>query len=243
MNNEVRLVVAADEGVSSALVARVNRACELVEGIGMPLLVRLPGALALTAEPGEPPAGAHVVEDWERALHRLERLPAATVALVEGVCSGPALEVLLTTDLRIAAGDAVLRVTACRTGAWPGMLLYRLATHLGAGAVRRLVLFGGELSTDEAVRLGLLDQAVADPAGAALAAVHYLSTMDGREVAVRRRLLLDAATAGFDEALGAHLAACDRALSRGGAPVPAGRSEPRVAVEPPTRRVPAARAA
>jgi isomerase DpgB len=31
-------------------------------------------------------------------------------------------------------------------------------------------------------------------------------------MAIRRRLMLDAATAAFEDALGRHLAACDRAL-------------------------------
>jgi len=39
-------------------------------------------------------------------------------------------------------------------------------------------------------------------------------TFTGKEVAIRRQLLLDAAQHSFEEALGAHLAACDRALRR-----------------------------
>jgi isomerase DpgB len=37
----------------------------------------------------------------------------------------------------------------------------------------------------------------------------------GEELAIRRQLLLDAGHTRFEDALGSHLAACDRALRRG----------------------------
>jgi len=40
------------------------------------------------------------------------------------------------------------------------------------------------------------------------------TAVDGRELSIRRRLLLEAASTSFEDALGAHLAACDRALRR-----------------------------
>ena len=55
-----------------------------------------------------------------------------------------------------------------------------------------------------------------DPGGEADAGVvpavpaQHLGT--GRELAIRRRLLLDATTTSYEDALGAHLAACDRAV-------------------------------
>jgi isomerase DpgB len=39
----------------------------------------------------------------------------------------------------------------------------------------------------------------------------------GAELAIRRQLLLDAPTVSFDDALGVHLAACDRAIRQAGA--------------------------
>ena len=46
------------------------------------------------------------------------------------------------------------------------------------------------------------------------AAVVMLGRVAGAEHAIRRQLLLEAATTSYEDALGAHLAACDRELRR-----------------------------
>ena len=53
-----------------------------------------------------------------------------------------------------------------------------------------------------------------DTAAALTASLALIGTLSGPEVSIRRQLMLDAATVGFEESLGAHLAACDRALRR-----------------------------
>ncbi len=47
-----------------------------------------------------------LVSKWERALRRLERLPAVTIAVADGDCGGPALDALLATDYRIGRRGA-----------------------------------------------------------------------------------------------------------------------------------------
>lgn len=192
------------------LVALVQDFCDRVEDAGSHTLavLRLFGA---PADQGE--VDVALVSKWERALRRVERLSATTAAVVTGECGGLALEALLTADYRVGTADTSLVVPVRDGTAWPGMLLYRLANQVGVAAVRRAVIFGQPVGAAQAVSLGLLDLLAVDEAEALAEAVALLGA-DGAESAIRRQLLLEATTTTFEDALGRHLAACDRALRR-----------------------------
>lgn len=155
-----------------------------------------------------------LVTKWERVLRRLERLSMTTVAVASGDCGGTALDALLATDLRIAARDVRLLVPVDSAATWPGMAVYRLSQQAGAARVRRAVLFGTPIEADEALALRLVDELAGDPAVALAAVAGTAAGFSGRELAIRRQLMFDAATTSFEDALGSHLAACDRALRR-----------------------------
>jgi len=159
-------------------------------------------------------ADVHAVNWWERALRRLEQLPAAIIAVAEGHCSGPAMEALLTADFRIGAVDLSLGLPVRAGQVWPGMAVHRLATQIGIAKARQLVLFARNVPADVAHRIGLLDEVAADVVQTAEFALNLVGGVEGGELAIRRRLLLDAATTSFEEARGTHLAACDRTLRR-----------------------------
>jgi isomerase DpgB len=192
-------------------VDQVNAVCARAEATGAPVLLRLGGA-DVGAAPYDD-ATVQTVNRWERALRRLERLPAMTVAAADGRCTGPALDVLLTVDYRVGSAATRLAVPSVGAGPWPGMALYRLANQVGTGRARRLALFGSELPAAQAADWGLLDEVVDDPLSRA-AQVIAGAGGNGRELSIRRRLLLEAVSTSFEDALGAHLAACDRALRR-----------------------------
>lgn len=162
--------------------------------------------------PGD--VGIQDVNRWERALRRLERLPAVTIAVARGTCGGPTLDLWLTADFRIGSADLNLLLPVNDGLLWPGMALYRLVQNIGLAHARRLVLWGGELTGQAAAELGLLDELCADPEQAARTATVLAGRISDREHEVRRQLLREAATAEFDDALGAHLSACDRELRR-----------------------------
>jgi isomerase DpgB len=226
------LEISSRDSLSPRVIDRVNKACERVEDApkDVILLVRLHDGRAASddaasaagddaasedvagGEPWPHEVGIHAVNRWERALRRLERLPGATLAVVEGDCTGLALEMLLTTDCRVALDTARFRLPATAEGTWPGMSLYRLANQVGVAQIRRSVLFGLDFDAVRAAELGLIDQIGEDPAALARAALEMLGGGRGTELAIRRRLLLDATTTSFEDALGSHLAACDRAL-------------------------------
>lgn len=149
-----------------------------------------------------------LVSRWERALRRLERLPVTTIGVASGDCGGIALDALLATDYRIAATSVRLVLPVADGATWPGLALYRLVQQAGMAAVRRTILLGAPIDARGALALNLIDE-LADDITTALAAVPSAS---GPDVAIRRQLMLDAAVVGFDDALGVHLAACDRVL-------------------------------
>jgi isomerase DpgB len=163
--------------------------------------------------PGE--TGIHQVSKWEQALRRLERLPVPVVALTEGVLNGPGLEAMLVADYRIATEDLDLDLSQADGSMWPGMAVHRLAQQIGVARSRRLVLFGRPVGATEALEIGLVDEVVASGPAAeqALAdAISLAASKPGPELAIRRRLLIDATTTDYEESLGAHLSACNRAL-------------------------------
>lgn len=155
-----------------------------------------------------------LVTKWERTLRRFERLPAVTVAVASGDTGGTALDAFLVADLRLTTPDTRLVLPSDGEATWPGMAAFRLVRLLGAGRARRAVLFGDPIGAEEALALGLADELVDDPEGALADLILRYGEGGGSELAVRRQLLLDAATTPFEDALGSHLAACDRALRR-----------------------------
>lgn len=171
----------------------------------------------LTGGRGAPgPSGVHEVNIWERALRRWERLDAVTVAVAEGACGGPALEVLSASDLRLADHGLQLTLPGTpETGFWPGMVLHRLVHRIGASATRRLSLLTdttGPLTADQAYALGLVDDVCrSEQIEERLEEVNH--RIPARmEPALLRQLVADAAHTSYEEALGVHLAACDRVL-------------------------------
>jgi isomerase DpgB len=158
-----------------------------------------------------------LVSRWERGLRRLERLPAATITVAVGDCGGLALDALLATDYRIAAGSLRLILPVQAGATWPGMAVYRLSNRAGAAAIRRAVLFGLPIDAADALALHLVDELTDDLAGALAAATGMTDALSGAELAIRRQLMLDASAVSFEDALGQHLAACDRALRRSSA--------------------------
>ncbi|MGW1604481.1 enoyl-CoA-hydratase DpgB [Streptomyces eurythermus] len=215
MDDELTLAIDGTEPLSAASVKALAAICDRAED----LAAAHHGAGTVTVHVTGAPEGAWtsgldvmVVTKWERVLRRLERLPMVTIAIASGDCGGPALDVLLATDIRVAAPDVRLLVPRDGCATWPGMAGYRLVQQAGAGRVRRAVLFGLPISAADAVRLGLVDELADELTAAVGAAEELVAGLAGKEVAIRRQLLFDATTTSFEDALGPHLAACDRVL-------------------------------
>ena len=197
------------------LTARLNAACDQVEEPGRHTVLRL-RLLPVPAhrQPWPAEVGVRDVNRWERAVRRLEQLPAMIVTTAEGVCGGPALDLLLASDFRIGDPGLLLMLPVNDGHFWPGMAVYRLAQQFGTARARQIVLWGDDLDARRAHEVGLIDQLSDDLAEATHTAIVLMGRISDRELAVRRQLILEAPAAEFQDALGAHLAACDREIRR-----------------------------
>jgi isomerase DpgB len=214
---DVYLAVDGGAPLSRSLIASVTGACARIEegeGKDLTLLVHIDGSNPGAAEPWPHETEIHLVNQWERALRRLERLPALVLTVAGGACRGPAFEVLLATDYRVAAPDLTLETVPVAGSSWPGMGLYRIANQLGVAAARRMLVLGSTLSATQAAHVGLVDEVAEDTLAQARAVLDANAGTAGRELAIRRQLIMEAATTTFEDALGPHLAACDRALRK-----------------------------
>ncbi|WP_329047354.1 enoyl-CoA hydratase/isomerase family protein [Amycolatopsis sp. NBC_01488] len=199
---------------SWAAVTALNEFYDRAEDLGGAVILRCgrPSGSPQAGADGGEDLDVHLITKWESALRRIERSPVVTIGMALGDCGGTALEALLATDYRIAAADVVLRPPLRGGQLWPGMVVFRLANQLSAGGSRLPILFGDEIPAPRGAEWGLIDE-VAESVPERVAELQpLLAAYSGPELAIRRRLMLDASSQTFEEALGAHLAACDRRL-------------------------------
>lgn len=210
------LILSVDGGrrLTAESVAELGAVCDAAEDAGAPGFV----TVRASGVPGPGWASdlsVALVSKWERGLRRLERLPAVTVAVADDDCGGIALDALLATDYRIMSARAKLVLPVVGGATWPGMALYRLARQAaGAAPVRRAVLFGTPIDAGAAKTLGLIDEIAVVTSSAIEKARTAAVAAQGAELAIRRQLMQEALATSYEDALGVHLAACDRALRR-----------------------------
>jgi isomerase DpgB len=200
--------------LSADSVADLGAVCDAAEDAEAPafVIVRVAGVPGPNWADDLP---VTLVSKWERALRRLERVPAVTIAVVEQDCGGSALDALLATDYRIMPAWAKLIVPVVAGATWPGMALFRLARQAaGTAPARRAVLFGTPLGAGVAQAIGIIDEVADNGTIAIEKAMEVTAAAPGAELAIRRQLMQEALTTSYEDALGVHLAACDRALRR-----------------------------
>ena len=92
-----------------------------------------------------------------RLLDRLESLPLAVIAAINGIAFGGGAELALACDLRLAAPRASIGFPYVRLGLIPGWHgVERLARICGASHAMYLLTTGDPVSAEEALRLGLV---------------------------------------------------------------------------------------
>lgn len=204
--------------LSPTLIDEINKACDSAEDAehSAIIFIYLGGKQnqedAYQLWPGN--VNMRLVSQWEKVLSRLERLAAITLTVMDYICGGVALEILLTTDYRIVTHDLRIELLGSFKEIWPGMLIHRLANQLGVTRSRSLMLFSAEITGPKIAELGLANEVVTDVSAALKTFSHTLKSTNTADIAIRRRLLLEASATSFDDALGTHLAACDRVLRR-----------------------------
>lgn len=95
------------------------------------------------------------------AIRRLRKLPATTLAVVDGACLGGGMELALVCDLVLATDRARFGQPEIRLGCYPPVAAALYPSRLGHGRTMELLLTGRPLDAEEAERLGLVTWRVA----------------------------------------------------------------------------------
>lgn len=142
---------------------------------------------------------AHYLEFGERihdVFRQIEQLDKPTIAAVNGWALGGGTELLLCTDLRIAAQSAMLGLPEITLGLFPGAGgSQRLMRQVSPCKARELMFLGERISAAEAERLGLVNQVVEDGEvlSAALAMAEKLAAKSPMILKLLKRTLRDGA--------------------------------------------------
>jgi len=146
----------------------------------------------LRAAEDAPAAAGATIRCLNRTILRLTRLSKPTVACVHGVVAGAGLSILMACDVAVAARDCRFVYAYDAIAAVPdGGLSHFLPRTLGLGGALKFAFLKGDLTADEAERLGLVAMTAPAPEllRSATAIAEKLSGRN-REALVRTRRLL-----------------------------------------------------
>ena len=90
----------------------------------------------------------------------IERIETPVVAKVDGLAHGGGCELAVLPDVTIASEDASFRLPESLVGAVPGLGMMRFPELIGLKRTRELMLTNRELSADEALDYGLVNEVV-----------------------------------------------------------------------------------
>jgi enoyl-CoA hydratase len=95
-------------------------------------------------------------------MQRIRRLPQPVIARINGAAAGGGLALVLASDLRIAASDAVFAVSFMKVGfsACDMGTSWMLPRLVGAGRAHELMMTARRFDAEEALRIGLLADVV-----------------------------------------------------------------------------------
>ena len=145
-----------------------------------------------------------LAERFHEVLKRIERSDKPTIAAVNGYTLGGGLELMLCTDLRIAARSASFGVPEINIGLFPGAGgSQRLIRQISPCKAKELMFTGTRISADEALALGLLNRVVPDEAlmSEALALAHTIVGKSPLVLKLLKRAVADGAEMPLSAAL------------------------------------------
>lgn len=110
-----------------------------------------------------------VMQEWREEVTALLdllcvilRFPKPVIAVVNGDAAGTGLALAMACDFIVGGVSSVYSVPETKLGLVPGLTAPLLGFRLGNVRARRLVLAAARVDADEALRMGLIDELVAD---------------------------------------------------------------------------------
>lgn len=94
-------------------------------------------------------------------MKAMNELPKPTVARVNGAALGGGAGLVACCDVAVAAGGALFGTTEVRLGIMPAVIGPYVIAAIGARQARRLMLTGERITAQEAARIGLVHEVVA----------------------------------------------------------------------------------
>ena len=144
---------------------------------------------------------APMLATFHRALKRLFRLPAYTLAAVDGHCLGGGLEVAAVCDVVLATPRSRFAVPEIRLGCYPPVAAALLPQRIGWDRALELMLTGRTLDAAEAERLGLVTAVVEDLDAAVRERLDALAAHSTVATRLTKRAALAAVRNDFERAL------------------------------------------
>ena len=96
-----------------------------------------------------------------RSLLKTSSYPKPIIAAINGVCAGGGVELMLSTDIRLAAPHARFGLPEVKWGIYPfGGATAKLVHQIGYVHAMKLLLTAEMVTAEEAVRIGLINQIV-----------------------------------------------------------------------------------
>ncbi|MBW7947335.1 MAG: enoyl-CoA hydratase/isomerase family protein [Sphingomonadaceae bacterium] len=131
-------------------------------------------------------SGRFDISAWDPAHLKTGAFYKPIVAAVRGLCLGGGFEIMLATDLRIAAEDAVFQLPEVGHGFVPaGGTLVRLTRQIAYAHAMELMLTGRRFTAAEMLSRGVLNQVVASDRVEATAAALAAEIADRSPLAVQ----------------------------------------------------------
>ncbi|GAB3569103.1 enoyl-CoA hydratase-related protein [Amycolatopsis endophytica] len=137
--------------------------------------------------------GRFDISEWDAAHQKHTTLFKPVIAAVNGLCLGGGFEIMLSTDLRIAADSAEFGLPESGVGVVPaGGTLTRLTRQIPYVWAMELMLQGDRIPAAQALRYGLLNEVVpaAQLLDTALERAHRLVTRSGTALATIKEAVL-----------------------------------------------------
>ena len=133
-------------------------------------------------------------------FRRLDALPQASVAAVDGTCLGGGCELVAFCDVALATARSVFGQPEIDVGCFPPLASVWLP-RVAPRAAAEMVLTGAPIGAAEAARVGLISRVVEDLDAETRRVVRLLSAKSAAVLKLARRALREGAPGHFDDAL------------------------------------------